>query len=167
MPGWNRNRSRDHLEPPIFGSRWTACFAKGMPNCTFSTLNNTWFSYTPAIGLYKHRHANMPIAFLFADAFQAAMDNMQFLVWAVHRTFARQWTFTKIGHETFSNWMLIKTDVFFIEMEEGSRTVPSFKTKCHHPTSNFFCLNIFFSSHKNSIFENIPKFWNEDTSYQK
>ena len=34
------------------GPRRTACFAKGMPNYSFSILNSIRFSYTLAIGLY-------------------------------------------------------------------------------------------------------------------
>ncbi len=39
------------------GPRRTACFAKGIPNNTFFTLNSKWFSYTLAIGLHKQRLA--------------------------------------------------------------------------------------------------------------
>ncbi len=39
------------------GPRRTACFAKRMPDYTFSTLNSTWFSYTPATGLYKRNRS--------------------------------------------------------------------------------------------------------------
>ena len=90
LSNWPFHRGLSSLLLSMNGSQRTACFAIGMQNYTFLTLNSACFSFDTlsdkhCIALHACKHE-------VADKTRKhrRTDNMQFLVWPVHRTFARQ-----------------------------------------------------------------------------